>query len=86
MNAPSTNGKACNAQLATCSCARVKYSADTRHRATNMQLARDLQVGVLNAELERAWATINEAVAREEAHKRRVSKWVQYSKPSLCVA
>ena len=51
---------------------RVEYSADTRHRATNMQLARDLQVGVLNAELERAWGTINEAVARDEAHKRRV--------------
>jgi hypothetical protein len=51
-----------------------------------MQLARDLQVGVLNAELERAWATINEAVARDEAHKRRVSKWVQYSKSSLCAA
>lgn len=77
MNAPSTNVKACNAQLAMRSCARVEYSADTRHRATlptNMQLARDLQVGVLNAELERAWATINEAVARDEAHKRRVSK------------
>ncbi len=46
----------------------------------------DLQVGVLNAELERAWATINEAVARDEAHKRRVSKWVQYSTSSLCAA
>jgi hypothetical protein len=58
----------------------------SRHRATNTQLARDLQVGVLNAELERAWATINEAVARDEAHKRRVSKWVQYSTSSLCAA
>jgi hypothetical protein len=52
-----------------------------------MQLARDLQVGVLNAELERAWATINEAVARDEAHKRRVSsKRAQYSRSSLCAA
>jgi hypothetical protein len=72
MNAPSTNVKACNAQLAMRSCARVEYSADTVQRTRNW--ARDLQVGVLNAELERAWATINEAVARDEAHKRRVSK------------
>ena len=76
MNAPSTNVKACNAQLAMRSCARVEYSADTVQRCQRIcnWRAIDLQVGVLNAELERAWATINEAVARDEAHKRRVSK------------
>ena len=51
----------------------TQQTPDTVQRTRDWR-AIDLQVSVLNAELERAWATINEAVARDEAQKRRVSK------------